>query len=144
MKQKQIDEIKCVEYFIPSNYDGNGIYDKQVIFGFYMHNNVAAMEDNDGDTPEECFINYSSRGIIKHKTTDVKRFFQLLEGNRWRGIHIFELYEPSILEGSWTYSDLIEMPEYVVKYIAKQIFKGIDKEVIMDLWKLKRLEEIKC
>ena len=135
MKQKQINEIKCIEYFIPSNYDGFGVYDNYLILDFYYKYGILALENKNGPSPEQCYFNYASKGIKMHIITDVKKLFQLLEGNRWRNIHIFEMYEPSILEGTWTYSDLVEMPEYVVRYIAKQIFQGIDEEVIMDLWK---------
>lgn len=133
MKQKTIDEIKCVEYFIPSNYNGNGVYDESLVLDIFMHDGIMAIKSKNGLSPEKCFIDFSSKGIKIHKVTNVKRLFQLIEGNRWRGIHIFEMYEPGILEGTWTYSDLVEMPDYVVDYISKQIFQGADRELIMEM-----------
>lgn len=128
MNKKQKDEILCAEYFIPKNYSSNNVYVKLISDNKFINSKGIEVEKSkDGKTPEECYFDYTSRGIKTHKTNNCEKFFKLLEGNRWRNIHIFEMYEPGILEGTWSYSDLLEMPDYVIDYVSKQIFKGSDE-----------------
>jgi len=95
---------------------------------------------------ELMFLEYSERGLHKNKINDrsLDGFNALIQGKRWRGIHVHEMYEDSILEGSIPYYSLIEnMPIEVVEFIAKEIFQGKDKKLILELYdeqnKIKKL-----
>lgn len=108
MTKKQQRDLNSIEWFIPERMLG---------------------EITDADKSD--FFNLSERGIKpKNETVGFKK---LMEGKRWRGIHI-GMYEEGVLEGSVPYVVLIEdMPEDVVWYIAKEMFCGIDREKIMSL-----------
>ena len=103
---KQEADLSVVEWFIPEVL-------KDVI-----------ITDDDRDS----FLSISERGIYpKHITQGLNA---LLEGKRWRGIHIHELYEPGILDGSVPYYMLLgkaddrPMPPNVVEFLKKETFKG--------------------
>jgi len=152
MKQKQLNEIKCIEYFMlpKDKYNGFGVYDKKIIINeenreIYLNNGIEIVSAIIGEkyiTPEEAIIKYESEGkkeFILKNFEDVKRLFRLLEGLRWRGIHIM-MYQEGILDGSVPYITLLgfddknKIPEYVMKYLSKMMFNGNDKELIESLY----------
>ena len=138
MTNKQKNDIECIKWFIPN----------------CLSNIKITTED------EIKFLEYSDKG--KHKdevnlgafTTQSNGFLALCEGKKWRGIHIHELYEPGVLEGSMPYYTLlggfdgtkkrkwykiwqpkyihyhIPIPRVVVDFLKKEMFQGIDNEVI--------------
>lgn len=55
----------------------------------------------------------------------------LYQGKRWRGIHM-EMWEDGILSGDVPYSILLEeLPYPVLEFASREMFKGVDREVIM-------------
>jgi hypothetical protein len=57
----------------------------------------------------------------------------LAQGKRWRGIHM-EMWEEGVLSGDVPYATLLEdLPRSVVEFMAKEMFKGADRELIMRL-----------
>jgi hypothetical protein len=113
-------DLESIEFYIPKNYEGNP-HGKKII------------------TAEEAFFNKSDFGITPDfsQVDSPARLLKLLEGKRWRGIWIHEIYEPSILEGSMCYWTLLGgedykeiLPKAVVDFIKKELFKGIDKDII--------------
>lgn len=108
----------------------------------------------------ELFFEWSEQG--KHKDRkqygDLSYFEALRQGKRWAGIHIHEMYEPSILEGSVSYFTLlggyaqknknpwwcfwkprhyythVPVPREVVEFMKKEMFKGKDAEQIETLY----------
>jgi len=119
--QKQKKDLETINYFIPKGYTGETVYP------------CGAVEDMDGDSPEQVFLDYSDRGIQFNgrKVTDLKKLERLKEGKRRRGIMLAE-YERGVLDGVVPYFELLEgMPDSVVEFMAKTMFKGIDKELIM-------------
>lgn len=123
-------EIKRIEYFIPKNYSGVEKGKKPI-------------------TADEAFILKSERGIDT-PLGDIEnpyRYRQLLEGKRYQGITCHELWEPAILEGSLSYWTILGgenpkevLPRCVVDFIKKEMFKGIDAELIERVYQ-KVLEE---
>lgn len=108
-------EIERLEYFVPER-------------------PVRKMKSSD-----QAFADYSERGIKPNfeELENPYRYHQLVEAKRWRGIHIHELWEQGVLDGSvpyWTLlggEDLKEvMPRSVVDFMKKEMFKGIDAELI--------------
>ncbi len=89
------------------------------------------------DTDIEKFLEYSERGLHKDEATtgamvsNHNGFTALCEGKRWRGIHIHEMYEQGVLDGSMPYFVILEgMPRSVVDFLKKEMFQGTDAEVI--------------
>ena len=113
-------EIERIQFFIPANYKGNNSGKKPI-------------------TADEAFALFSERGI-KIPIEDIEnpyRYRQLLEGKRWQGITIHELWEKGILDGSVCYFTLLGgenpneiLPSNIVDFMKKEMFKGADKEII--------------
>jgi len=108
-------EIQRIEYFIP-----NGSVRKMI-------------------TADEAFVQFSEKGIKPDfsKIENPYRYFQLIEGKRWQGITIHELWEKGIIDGSVPYWVLLGgenpneiLPNYIVSFLKKEMFKGQDRDVI--------------
>lgn len=122
LSKKQQDDIECIEYFIPTNCDWANKTDKDV----------------------EMFMEWSEKGskylkelsvIPPYKTEGRTYFHALCWGKKRRGINIFELWEPAILSGDTYYAALLEgMPRVVVNHLKKEIFQGMDAELIEDCY----------
>jgi len=115
--KKQRNDIECIKYFIPSNCKYPPITEKD----------------------EEMFLGWSERGLHKEMESEYKMdgFNALVQGKRWRGIHIHEMWEPGVLDGIISYWDLLGgydskeiMPRVVVDFMKKEMFKGKDAKVI--------------
>ena len=137
--EKQLKDFETIEYYIPPG--------------------LRFIKITDDD--KKMFFENSERGLHKEMIKDNyfnDGFNVLREGKRWRGIHIHEMYEPGILDGSmpyyvilggykdkkretkwWNYwwykltKDLYvcnPLPRGVVDFIKKEMFKGIDSELI--------------
>lgn len=113
--KKQQNDLETVEYFIPEV--------------------LKNIEVTDADRVK--FLEYSEKG--KHKeeyssgafTKNQNGFTALCEGKRWRGIHIHEMYEKGVLDGSMPYVTILEgMPRSVVEFLKKEMFQGADAEAI--------------
>jgi len=81
------------------------------------------------------FLELSERGLHKELENYLKMdgFNALVQGKRWRGIHVHELWESGILDGLVPYWTLLGgenpkeiMPRSVVDFMKKEMFKGID------------------
>lgn len=96
------------------------------------------------DKDIKMFFEHSEQGRHKNKMKSdhfKDGFNLLLQGKRWRGIHIHELYEPGILDGSMPYFVLLGgykifdkkeeiVPRNVVDFLKKEMFKGEDAKLI--------------
>lgn len=114
--QRQQNDIDCIKWFYPRAKD-------------------ATHEE------EEEFLAHSERGVPITKKNFGSKDNVLVEGKRWRGIHIHELWEQGILEGSVPYFTLLGgedeeeiPPRYVVDFMKKEMFKGEDAELIEKLY----------
>ena len=131
MTKKQLYDLKTIEYFIPQ-----------------------CMRDIEiTDRDRELFMDYSEKGknkdlidLSRRKRNGVQALY---EGKKWRGIHIHELWEKGILDGSVGYYVLLGgekketvIPREVVDFMKKEIFKGCDSELIERTY-LEILEEKK-
>lgn len=59
----------------------------------------------------ENFFDFSDHGIRRgdeHIPQKMDGYHALLQGKRWRGIHIHEMYEPGVLDGSMPYFVLLQ------------------------------------
>jgi len=110
LSEKQKKDLECIKWFIPD-----------------LLKSVVITEQDERD-----FLKVSERGIKPLNMS--KGLCALLEGKRYRGMNIHELWEESFnaLDGSWGgYIDLLEgMPRCVVDFIKREMFKGKDAEVI--------------
>ncbi len=112
MTQKQKNDIELAKYFIPKS---------------ISHIKI---------TPEDerLYLEYSEQG--KHKDLIKQSHFTdgfnaLVSGKQWRGRTVHELWEQGILDGSVPYSVLLEgLPELVVDFMKKEMFKGDDADLI--------------
>lgn len=109
--KKQKEDLETIEYFIPTDL-------RHILI-------------NDED--RRMFLENSERGLHKEKikTIDIDDGFNaLIWGKIWRGRHM-EMYENGILDASMPYCVLLEnTPKSVVDFMSKEIFKGIDGELI--------------
>lgn len=139
MTEKQSKDIEVIEYFIPE-------VCKKVFIT---------------DEDRNMFLEYSEQGKHKNKKGEWSHgeqyrngFNALCEGKRWRGIHIHEMYEQGVLDGSVPYFALLGgcdktikrkwwqfwkkrytfvhsiPPRSVVDFLKKEMFKGQDAEII--------------
>ncbi len=118
MTKKQENDIECIKFFIPECMRKISITHKDI----------------------ELFLDYSDKGLNKELVGTYKMdgFNALVQGKRWRGIHVHELYENGILDNSMSYSQLLEgMPDVVIDFLKKEMFQGIDAEQIETYLKLK-------
>lgn len=72
----------------------------------------------------ESFFGYSDKGIAPKETTPGHQ--ALLQGKRWRGIHM-EMWQEGIMDGSVPlYTLFVEepQPESIVEFAKKTLFKG--------------------
>lgn len=111
MTSKQRTDLECIKHFIPR----------------CMKDILITEED------ERDFLSYSERGMFKDRHVQFGRtgFDALCEGKRWRGIHVHEMYEQGIMDGSVPYCVLVEgLPRVVVDFLKKEMFEGNDAELI--------------
>ncbi len=139
MTKKQQNDIECIKWFIPECCKSVEITDEDI----------------------KMFLEFSDQGKHKDKigTWAMDKKYQnglnaLCEGKKWRGIHIHELYEQGVLDGSMPYFVLLggfdktikrkwwqiwkpkfwhehnPMPRVVVDFLKKEMFKGNHAEII--------------
>lgn len=133
LSKAQENELKVLEYFMPKN--------------------VKWLPKTDRDI--EMFFEWSEQGKHKEKKIygDISYFEGLREGKSWAGVHM-GMYEDGVLEGTMPYTTILggfegttkrkwwqfwkpkisffhkPIPRYVVDFMKKEMFKGIDAEVI--------------
>ena len=104
MTKKQLKELKCLNYFI--------------------HEDKTKITNED----VKMFFDYSERGV---KPKEITKGYQLLiDRKRRRDIHI-GMYEEGNLDGTFPYCEFKAFPKFVVEYFAKNMFEGIDYNIIM-------------
>lgn len=131
-----------------------------VVWEYFMPSNIKWLPKTDKDI--EMFFEWSEQG--KHKDRqmvgDLSYFEALRQGKRWAGIHIHEMYEQGILEGSMPYFSILggydktirrkwwqfwkpkikhehsPIPREVVNFLKGEMFRGKDKEVIENCYQL--------
>ena len=100
------------------------------VWKYFMLNKV---EPTDQDI--KLFFEWSEKG--KHRDLLIspycpRGFWALTEGKRWADIHI-GMYEEGVLDDSMPYSVIFEgMPKPIVEYMAKNMFKGMDRQLILE------------
>jgi len=112
MTNKQIEDIQTIIYFIPSCWKHLAISEEHKIM----------------------FLEYSEKGLHKDRVSErsADGFNALIQGKRWRGIHAHELFEPGVLDGSMPYDVILDnMPASVIRFMAKEMFKGNDSALIL-------------
>jgi len=119
LKIKQQEDIECSKYFIPEN-------SKDILIT---------------EADEQKYLEWSEQG--KHKEEANKAFSPntktgfdcLVMGKKSRGLHV-EMYEQSVLEGSIPYYTILEdTPRSVVNFLKKEMFQGMDANVIENCYK---------
>lgn len=136
LSTKQELDLKTVQYFIPQVMKNIPISEKDI----------------------EMFFDWSERGKHKDLVSPIKMdgFNALIQGKEWRGVHM-RMFEEGIMEGSMPYMTILTKdvkikrkwwqllkPLYrtearpieksTVDFMAKEMFKGIDKEVIYNAY----------
>ena len=110
---RQLKDIETIKFFIPQ---------------------AIPQQEKISEKDTEDFLTFSEKGIVPQKETE--GYQALLQGKRWRGIHI-DMYEQGIMDGSVPYFVLLEdMPCSVKDFLKREMFKGIDAEVIERAWGL--------
>lgn len=110
---------------------------------YFMPNSSNHISITEEDTKK--YFEWSEQG--KHKR-DIKQshftdgFNALVSAKQWRGRNIHELWEPGVLEGDTPYYVLLGghegeelMPRVVVEFMKREMFKGVDSELIETLYK---------
>ena len=110
------------------------------VFRYFMPDKLKVVEITDSDLKK--YFQWSERGMHKEEAsssgykTEFDGFAALIQGKRWAGIHMHELWEPGVLDGSIPYycllggEDGVILPREVVDFMKHEMFKGIDTEVI--------------
>lgn len=115
---KMKKELEVIRFFIQSNLPKK-------------YNNCSTKE-----LSEQAYFLKTTQGKEQEMTPKVKyEFNRLMQGVRWRGIHIHELYEKGILDGDVPYYVLLDgLPFSVAEFISKEMFKGTNKKLILRIW----------
>jgi hypothetical protein len=159
---KQLKDLETIEYFIPSALKHIKITDedKKMFFEnserglhndiikkikplrFYPLNTLIGIRDGGNwktvpySHEEKSGWIMEESGMTPEEVISYYGFLTLVEGKRWRGIHIHELYEPGVLEGTMPYYTILGgddgdiVPRSVVDFLKKEMFKGADADVI--------------
>lgn len=105
------------------------------VFSYFMPSSLKHIEITEKD--KEKYFEWSERGLHKE---DVKvshfndGFNALVSAKAWAGRHM-EIYEEGVLSGDMPYVVILEgTPRNVVDFMKKEMFKGIDAEIIEDLY----------
>jgi hypothetical protein len=124
MTPKQKKDLESIIYFIPSQYKGIKITNKDI----------------------SDFLEYSDNGKkMREGSYDKFRkiengFDALVHGKIRRGLHM-RMWEEGVLEGSVPYCSLLfddEIPKSVVDFMKKEMFKGIDSDIIEKCYQLNK------
>jgi len=116
--KKQLKDLETIEYFIPSwcNYPKPTDKDKKML------------------------LENSERGKHKDKIDErkINGFNALIQGKKWRGVHM-GMYEEGVLDGSMPYYIILGgyddiTPMSVVDFMKREMFKGIDSELIEKIY----------
>lgn len=113
MTKEQAKDIETIRYFIPNDMKSIPITDQDI----------------------QDFLALSERGENKNRVRDrgMDGFNALVQGKRWRGIHM-QMWEDGHLDGVTPYAELVsELPESVARFMAKELFRGMDYDLIMSL-----------
>ena len=113
MTEKQSNDIETRKYFIPICFKHIEITNNDI----------------------EMFLENSEKGLHKDKIDKSRRkidgFHALIEGKKWRGIHVHEMYEQGISSGDVPYSVLVDgMPRVLVNFLKREMFQGSDSGLI--------------
>jgi hypothetical protein len=104
---------------------------------YFMPSSLKNIEITASDITK--YFEWSEKGLHKKDKKDKlfdDGFNALVQAKRSRGIHMHELYEPGILEGSIPYRVILEdTPESVMMFMSNEMFKGMDRELIQSVWK---------
>lgn len=145
--KRQLEDLETIEYFIPSVLKHIKITDEDR--KMFLENSERGLHNDK--------IEQASKAIAFYKETEGKvsyvpkyqGFNALIEGKKWRGIHIHELYEQGVLEGNIGYFTLLgglcgkkkgnsfehdPMPRSVVNFLKKEMFQGIDADLIEETY----------
>ena len=97
---------------------------------FFIPKQLKKIKITDEDIKK--FFEFSDRWLHKEDINkDTSWFNCLIQWKRWRGIHIW-MYEEGVLDGSVPYSVLLKyMKEPIVEFLSKEMFKWIDRELIL-------------
>lgn len=121
LSTKKQNEISVWEYFAPNNIEWNDKSDEDIT----------------------KFFEWSEQGKHRLYIEDLSYFNKLRQGKRWAGIHMHELYEKGVLDGTMPYyvilggyPDDVPPPRQVVDFIKKEMFKGADSDLIEETYQL--------
>lgn len=100
--------------------------------------NAEIKERKNGICPEEAYFLINDYGVKDVMVTDKSRLLQLIDAKKWR-LRNMDWYEQGILEGSVPIYTLVggegdDVPSYVIRFMAKTIFKGKIRDKIMDVY----------
>lgn len=128
------------------------------VWKYFMSKELRGVPESEEDI--KMFFEWSEIGLHKDFFTygeeikEHKYFYALMQGKKWAGIHMHEMYEEGVLDGSMPYflllggdSELVKrkwwqfwkpqfslkanpIPRLVVDFMKKEMFKGMDAEVI--------------
>lgn len=123
------------------------------IWEYFAPQRIKYPERNDEDIKK--FLEWSERGLHRERgmLNEASYFEKLREGKRWAGIHM-RMYEEGVLDGSMPYMVILggfdktvyriwwkfwkpkynikhdPIPRIIVDFMKKEMFKGIDSELI--------------
>ena len=109
---------------------------------FWMNSQTSSIFEKEMQTADAAFAEFSERGIKPDfsKIINPLRYKDLEQAKIREGQHI-AMYEQGILDGSVPYWTLLggenpkEIPPLeIMKFLSKQLFKGMDKNLIEEVY----------
>src|SRR2546421_9154 len=130
LTKKQQQTIIVVEYFIPESITGNFPLDRlQNYKGDFKLNDIE--EDKNGISAEEAFFMKTERGKLPKTVSDMRRFIQLLWGQRHMAMHE-KMYRIEFSHGRLFLQEFANDPEPVQKFV-ENIYKKVEKEHMLSV-----------
>ena len=161
LTNKQRNDLEVIKYFIPPNLKNQDISDKDIEMFFeysdqWKHKGIC-----------KTLVDYSrfmkdSEKVGTYTLSDLRWLEALLQGKRWRGIHIHEMYEPAITDwGRYEYSGIlcanhtwrkprwfwvflskfwvdrckyVNTPRSVIEFLKKEMFQWRDSDFIENMY----------
>ena len=134
LTDKQLREIECLNYFTNKNIKYQKLINEKV-----LNFSAKIIEDINGISSKKAYFLITQDGVKNIIVKDKENLLKLLDTKKWR-LRMIDIWEQGVLEGTTPYYTLLgfeennKIPLSVMKFMAKTMFKGYDKEVIEDIY----------
>ena len=117
--KKQLKDLEVIEYFIPNQLKDIEISDKDR--KMFLENSERGLHRDlpSRDDRQLKWCRENNGALFNEPYTG---FEALKEGKRWRGINIYEIWKPGVLNGVFSWAEILnDCPLNVQEFIKKEL-----------------------